>query len=348
MATKTAWRAAFGVLGFIGLLAIGASASLAQDGERDAPPTMKAIRYHERGDVDVLKLEDVPRPEPAAGELLVRVHAAGVNPVDWKIRAGKFPVGGLPAIPGLDVAGVVETVGEGVEAFAVGDAVYSYLPLGKGGAYAEFAAIPADTTAKAPEKIDLVHAAAVPLAALTAWQALFDHAELKQGQTVLIHGGSGGVGHFAVQLAKEAGATVIATASARNHEFLKKLGADRVIDYRTQRFEELVSDVDVVFDLIGGDTQERSFGVLKKGGFLVSIVGAPSTKKLEEHGVRGVGFLVKPDGGQLDELTKRIDAGKLVPEVSLVLPLADAARAHEQSETGHTRGKIVLRVVDDE
>lgn len=312
-----------------------------------APPaTMQAVRIHAFGGPETLALENVPTPQPGKGQVLVKVHAAGVNPVDWKIREGRFrdPSLALPMTLGFDVAGVVESVGEGVERLRAGDKVYAYLSLKRGGGYAEYVTIDESEAALMPYTLDDVEAAGVPLAALTAWQALFDQAELKSGQTVLIHGAAGGVGTFAVQLAKAKGATVIGTASEKNHAYLKELGADRVIDYNTERFEEVVSDVDVVLDSIGGDTQARSFGVLKPGGVLVSIVGPVSPQKAAEHGVRGKSMLVQPSAAQLAEIGSLIDQGKVKPVVSHVMPLADAAKAHEQSQSGHTRGKIVLRV----
>lgn len=314
---------------------------------QQATPTMKAIRYHEYGKRDVLRYEDAPRPVAGAGEVLVRVHAAGVNPVDWKVREGRMKAQkpSTPQIPGYDISGVVESVGAGVEKFKVGDQVFAYLSLKRGGAYAEYAVAAESELALKPAKLDFASAAAIPLAALTAQQALFDHGQLASGQTVLIHGAAGGVGHFAVQLAKARGATVIATASAANHEFLKRLGADVVIDYKSERFEERAKDVDVVLDTVGGDTLQRSYSVLKKGGVVVSIVAQPDQAKLTELGLRGARFLVAPDGAQLAELAKLADEGKLVPEVSTALPLEEAAKAHELSEGGHTRGKIVLRVV---
>jgi NADPH:quinone reductase-like Zn-dependent oxidoreductase len=246
---------------------------------------------------------------------------------------------------GFDVSGVVESVGKGVERFKVGDLVFSYLPISSGGAYAEYVVAPETAVAAKPKSIDHVHAAAVPLAALTAWQALFDKAGLKAGQTVLIHAGSGGVGHFAVQLAKAKGAKVIATSSAKNLDFLEELGADQAIDYKTQKFEELVKDVDVVLDPIGGETLARSYQVVKPGGFLVSIVEPPSPEKLEARGIRGAVFLVQPDAKELAEIGALIEAGKVKPVVSETYPLADARKAQESSQTGHARGKIVLVVV---
>jgi NADPH:quinone reductase-like Zn-dependent oxidoreductase len=328
------------------LVAVLALAATAQD----STPTMKAVRFHEFGGPEVLRYEDAPRPTPGEGEVLVRVHAAGVNPVDWKVRQGGLRglAPSLPQIPGFDVAGVVAQVGEGVERLEVGDAVYGYLSLRRGGAYAEYVVAAEGELAAKPEQLSFVEAAAMPLAGLTAWQALFNTAALEAGQTVLVHAGAGGVGHFAVQLAHWRGAKVITTASERNHEFLRGLGADVVIDYRTQRFDQIARDVDVVLDSIGGETQRRSLDVLKPGGFLVSIVGSPDERALEERDLRGAGMLVQPRAAQLDVLAELVADGKLRPEVSLVLPLAEAARAHEQSQTLHARGKIVLEVVKPE
>lgn len=332
------------LVGALTLLVSTSAAVLADAGEPGAP-TMKAVRLHEYGGADRLKYEDAPRPAPGPGEVLVRVSAAGVNPVDWKIRSGmlKIPIP-MPAILGYDVSGVVESAGAEVKGFKAGDEVYSYMSITHGGGYAEYVAIPESQVARKPKSIDHVHAAGVPLAALTAWQAMFDTAGLKPGQTVLIHAGAGGVGHFAVQLAKAKGARVIATASEKNHEFLKGLGADQVIDYRTQKFEELAKDVDVVFDMIGGDTLERSYQVVKPGGFLVSIVQPPAPDKLKERGIRGTIFLVQPSAAQLTEIAALIDAGKVKPHVSETFPLQEAAKAQEKSEAGQTRGKIVLQV----
>jgi NADPH:quinone reductase-like Zn-dependent oxidoreductase len=321
----------------------------AGDAPKDKPvatATMKAVRIHEFGGPEVLKYEDAPKPSAGKGEILVRVSAAGVNPVDWKIRhgRGKDTKPDAPMILGYDVAGVVESVGEGAKMFKPGDEVFAYLSLMHGGGYAEYVAIPEQNAAKKPEKIDAVHAAAVPVAGLTAYQALFDTAALKPGQTVLIHGAAGGVGHFAVQLAKSVGAKVIATGSATSADFLKELGADQVIDYKTQKFEEIVKDVDVVLDTIGGDTLARSYGVVKSGGIIVSIVEKPAADKAKEKGIRAVNILVKPNGSQLSEIAKLIDAGKVKPHVSHTFALEEAAKAHELSEAGHTRGKIVLKV----
>jgi NADPH:quinone reductase-like Zn-dependent oxidoreductase len=313
-----------------------------------SPTTMTAVRVHEPGGREVLKVEQAPRPVPGNGEMLVRVHAAAINPVDWKMRkGGRGRTGGAEGfILGFDISGIVDQVGPGVTKFKAGDAVFAMLGLQRGGGYAEYAVVKEDEAAMKPAKASHVEAAAVPLAALTAWQALFDTAHLDKGQTVLIHAGAGGVGHFAIQLAKWKGAHVIATASKDNLDFLKQLGADEAIDYRNQKFEDVAKDVDVVLDSIGGDTQQRSFSVLKKGGMLVSIVGRPGAQKASDAGVRAAGILVKPNSDELARIAKLIDDGQVKPIVSKTFPLADVAQAHELSETGHARGKIVLVVSD--
>jgi len=309
--------------------------------------TMQAVRLHSFGGPEVLVLEEAPRAQAGVGEVLIRVHAAGVNPLDWKARAGHVKAWlphKLPLIPGWDVSGVVEAVAPGGTAFKVGDAVYGMLDFMRDGAYAEYVAAQTLNLALKPTSIDYTQAAAVPLAALTAWQALFEVAGLQSGQTVLIHGAAGGVGHFAVQFAKWKGARVIVTASAGNENFLRELGADEVIDYRNTKFEKAVQDVNVVLDTIGGDTQQRSWQVLKKGGILVATLGISSPEGARDHGVRGEGILVHPDAAQLTQIAALIDAGKMKPAVASILPLAEAAQAHELSQTGHVRGKIVLRV----
>jgi NADPH:quinone reductase-like Zn-dependent oxidoreductase len=308
---------------------------------------MQAVRFHSYGSPEVLVLEEVPRPQAGPGEVLVRVQGAGVNPLDWKVRAGQVKEWlqhHLPLIPGWDVSGIVEAVGEGVTAFKSGDGVYGMLDFRKDGAYAEYVVAKALDLASRPRSIHRVQAGAVPLAALTAWQSLFEVAGLSSIQSVLIHAAAGGVGHFAIQFAKWKGARVLGTASAENVDFLKELGADEVIDYRANRFEEKVREVDVVFDLIGGDTQRRSWQVLKKGGILVATLGIPSPEAAREHQVRGEGIIVHPDRPQLAKIAALIDGAQVKPVVTAVLPLADAARAHELSQRGHTRGKILLQV----
>jgi NADPH:quinone reductase-like Zn-dependent oxidoreductase len=310
---------------------------------------MKAIVIHEFGGPEVLKYEDAPRPEPKEDEVLIKVVAAGVNPVDASIRAGhmrRFTGDKLPLIPGMDVAGVVEKIGAKISRFKAGDAVYAYLSFQEQGGYAEFAIAKENETALKPKEITYEGAAAVPLAATTAWQALVDTAKIDNGQTVLVHGASGGVGHFAVQIAKARGAKVIAVASAPNQDLLKELGADQMIDYTTTNFEEVVKDVDVVLDAVRGDTLARSYGVVKKGGIIVSITGQPDPAECEKRGIRGASLMAHPDAKVLEELARLIDDKKLKPVVPQVFPLAEVAVAHEQIETRHTRGKIVLKVAD--
>jgi NADPH:quinone reductase-like Zn-dependent oxidoreductase len=242
---------------------------------------------------------------------------------------------------------VVEEVGSGVTTLVKGSEVYAMLGYGRDGAEAEFTLALPDELVPKPRTLDFVQAAAVPLTALTAWQAFFDHASLGAGQTVLIHGAAGGVGVFAVQLARWAGAQVIATASARNRDFLRELGANEIIDYTTTRFEEVVHDVDLVFDLVGGDTLVRSWQVVKPGGVLVSVVSPrPSFAEAKAHGVRPAWFIVEPNREQLIQIGALIDAGRIRPIIDTVLPLSQARQAYEQGARGHTRGKIVLRVVD--
>lgn len=309
--------------------------------------TMKAVAMHAYGGPEVLKYEDAARPDPATGEVLVRVHAAAVNPVDWKVRAGHlrgFLNYSLPLIPGWDLSGVVEATGAGVTDWKQGDAVYARPDLRRNGAYAEYIAVRASELGHKPRSIDHVQASAIPLACLTAWQALFDAGGLKAGQRVLIHAAAGGVGTFAVQLAKWKGAHVVGTASERNHAFLRELGADEVIDYTKTNFEEVVRDVDVVLDTLAGQTRDRSWNVLKKDGILVSILGQPSPDDAAQRGVRAAGVFVEPNQAQLGEIAKLVDSGKLRPIIETVMPLAQAARAHEMNQTLHTRGKIVLQV----
>jgi NADPH:quinone reductase-like Zn-dependent oxidoreductase len=304
---------------------------------------MKAVRIHAYGG------PEVPRPSPRPDEVLIRVHAASVNPVDVAVRQGYMRTmlwHTLPLTLGWDVSGVVEQVGSHVSRFKPGDAVFAYSDLRRGGAYAEYIALPEREVALKPRTLEHVQAAAVPLTALTAWQALVERAQLAPGQTVLIHGGSGGVGTMAIQLAKVRGAKVIATGSAHNLDYLKSLGADEVIDYRATRFEDVVKEVDVVLDPIAGETQARSWQVLKKGGILVSLLDPSAPKQAEAHGVRGAWFLVSPDAEQLTEMARLIDAGQVRVVVSEVLSLKEVRRAQELIQGNHTRGKIVLRVAE--
>ena len=315
-----------------------------------ARPTMKAIAVHEYGGPEVLNYEDVPRPEPKEDQILVRVIAAGVNPVDGLIRSGmfaKYEKAAFPMIPGADIAGVVEKAGSKITKFRMGDPVYAYISLKNGGGYAEYAAATEGEASPKPRSLTYVEAAAVPVVALTAWQALIDTAKLSTGQTVLIHGGSGGVGSFAIQIAKERGAKVIATASTANQDLLKELGADVAIDYTKTKFEDVAKDVDVVLDSIGKDTLARSYGVVKKGGVIVTLVARVDQAELDKHGIRGASLSVKPDSNELAEIGKLIDENQIKAVVSQTFPLADAAKAQEQVATGHTRGKIVLKIADE-
>ena len=312
---------------------------------------MKAVRIHNYGGPEVLQYEDAPRPQPGAGEVLIRVHATSVNPIDWKVRAGymkDFIPHSLPLIPGWDVSGVIEELGPNPAAagrFKKGDEVYSLPDHTCNGAYAEYIVVRESEVALKPKSLPHIRAAAVPLAALAAWQSLFDTAQLQPGQRVLIHAGSGGVGHVAVQLAKWKGAHVLATASTKNQELLRELGADEPIDYTKQKFEDVARDVDVVLDLIGGETQERSWSVLKNGGVLLSLVQSPSVAKAKALGVRAAFVAGHPSGAQLAEIAKLIDSGELKLTIDRILPLSEVRRAHQLSQTGHARGKIVLRVM---
>jgi NADPH:quinone reductase-like Zn-dependent oxidoreductase len=309
---------------------------------------MKAVVAHEYGASEVLKYEDTPRPEPKENELLVRVIACGVNPADPLVISGRMAKEfgtHVPLIPGYDVAGVVEATGAKVTKFKKGDGVYGYALFG--GGWAEYAVLAENEAALKPKNASFTEAAAVPMGALTSWQGLVDAAKLSAGQTVLIHGGSGGVGSFAVQIAKARGAKVIATASTANQELLKQLGADVAIDYTKTKFEEVAKDVDVVFDTVGRDTLSRSYAVVKKGGIVTTIVSRPDQAQLDKYGIRGTSIASHPDGNELAEITKLIEAGKIKSIVSQVLPLSDAVKASEQAETHHTRGKIVLKIAEE-
>jgi NADPH:quinone reductase-like Zn-dependent oxidoreductase len=310
---------------------------------------MNAIRIHNYGGPEVLRYEEAPRPRIKKGEVLLRVHAAGVNPLDRKVRAGELKEiiqHKLPLIPGWDVSGVVEEVGVGVSQFKRGDEVFAMSDPMRDGGYADYIAVREAMVAMKPKSLHHVRAAAVPLSALAAWRSLFDLGHLQSGQRILIHGGSGGVGHFAVQLAKWKGAHVLATASKKNQELLRKLGADEIIDYTSQKFEDVAHKIDIVLDTIGGETQERSWGVLKKGGVLISLVQPPSEGKAKQFGVRGIMCSLRPDGAQLATIAALIDSAKLRPAIDRILPLSEAQRAHELSQNGHVLGKIVLRVKD--
>jgi len=308
---------------------------------------MNAVRIHEYGGPEVLRYEEVSRPKPGPGEVLIRVRAAGVNPLDWKFRNGYVkdlvPLP-LPAIPGWEFSGVVEATGDFVDGLRPGDEVFGNPDFGRGGAYAEYIVVQDSEVTFKPKALDHIHAAAVPMGALTAWQSLFEVAGLCAGQKVLIHGAAGGVGSFAVQLAKWRGAYVIGTASQSNHHFLVELGADQTIDYHAIPFEDKVGGVDVVLDTVGGHTQQRSWKVLKPGGFMVSVVASPSAGEALAHGAQKAFVFVQPNAVALHEIAKLVNSGKIRSFVQTVLPLCHASVAQELSQTHHARGKIVLRV----
>ncbi|MFE0416166.1 NADP-dependent oxidoreductase [Streptomyces tendae] len=310
--------------------------------------TMRAVSQDVLGGPEVLKEVRPERPEPRPNEVLVRVRAAGVNPTDWKHRANGGFLGEPPFVLGWDVSGVVESVGIGVAAFRPGDEVFGMLsyPFGHG-SHAEYVTAPARTFTHKPSGIDHVQAGALPLVSLTAWQALVERADVQPGQRVLIHAAAGGVGHVAVQIAKARGAHVIGTASAGKHEFLRSIGADETVDYRETDFAEVVKDVDVVLDTIGGDTSLRSLRVLRPGGVVVSILPVGSDEFYEEAdrlGVRAVRMLVDADRAGMEEIARLVESGKLRATIAETFPLAEAARAHTVGETGRTTGKLVLVV----
>ncbi len=305
---------------------------------------MKAIRMHRFGGPEVLQPDEIEQPKPQAGEILIRVSAASVNPVDYKMRQGGYPMAkpeDLPIILGRDVAGVVAEAGG--SGFKAGDEVYVHLDWKRGG-YAEFVATSERGVAKKPQSLDMIAAAAVPLAAITAWQGLFTHGGLQAGQRVLIHAASGGVGGFAVQFAKAHGAYVYATASGGGVKLVREYGADEVIDYKNQKFEDVAKNVDLVFDLVGKDTQERSWSLLKDGGCLISTVQEPDSAKKKAKNAKAERYMAEPNAGQLAEIARLIDAGKVKVTVAKVFGLNDAADAHRFLENGHPNGKVVLRV----
>ncbi len=315
---------------------------------------MKAMVIDGFGGADKLHWADLPTPNPAAGEVLIKLTATSVNPVEWKIRegylSGLFPHH-FPLILGWDAAGTVAALGEGVTGFQIGQPVFAYCrkPEVQWGTYAEYVTMTADAVAPAPASIALQAAATIPLVGLTSWQALFDVAGLKAGQSVLIHAGAGGIGSLAIQLAKAKGARVLTTARAVNHDYVKSLGADIAIDYSTEDFAAAVrraepDGVDVVYDAVGGDTQAASWAVLKKGGFLVSITDAPDADKAKALGVRAAFHFVSPNGAQLRDIAALIDQGAVKAPVFKTMPLDQAAQAHAESESHRVQGKIVLTI----
>jgi NADPH:quinone reductase-like Zn-dependent oxidoreductase len=308
--------------------------------------TMRVVHIHHFGGPDVLQLEQAPRPAPQAGEVLLRVRAAGVNPIDWKIRQGLMkdvrPVT-FPYTPGIEVAGVVEAVGPGVTALGIGQPVLGSTACG---AYAEYVTASVEDLARKPETLSFVEAASSPVGVTTAWRALFDHGGLTSGQRVLIQGAAGGVGAFAVQLARWKGAQVIATASTANLAFVRSLGADTVVDYTTTPVERVVQEVDLVLDAVGGQTLSSSLAALRRGGTLITIAAPPPQEEAQARGVRAMmsrGAASAP----LQTLIQLIDENHLTVTAGKTFPLSDVRQAHEYSQSGHGRGRIVLRVLDD-
>ncbi|MFC4492602.1 NADP-dependent oxidoreductase [Streptomyces ovatisporus] len=317
--------------------------------QNDTPATMRAISQDELGEPAVLKEVELERPEPGLGEVLVRVRAAGLNPTDWKHRQLRIWLGDPPFVLGWDVSGVVEATGLGVTLHHRGDEVFGMLPYPQGaGSHAEYVTAPARALVRKPAGLTHVQAGALPLAALTAWQALVDTAGLREGQRVLIHAAAGGVGHLAVQIAKARGAHVTGTASAGKHEMLRSLGADELIDYRDTDFAEAAGDMDVVLDTIGSaDYRTRSLRALRRGGILVSLIplgGEALAEEAEQHGVRAEVMLVEADHAGMSAVADLAEAGRLNAVVAGTFPLAEAAKAHEMGEQGRTAGKLVLEV----
>jgi NADPH:quinone reductase-like Zn-dependent oxidoreductase len=308
---------------------------------------MKAIRLHARGGPDQLVYEDAPKPSLKNGDALVRVHSCAITwtELTWDpTYTTKDGADRLPTIPGHEFSGVVEAVGPNAVEAKVGDAVYALADFWRDGAAAEYVAVNAADLAPKPRSLNYTQAAAVPLAALTAWQALFDHAGLIAGQEILIHGATGGVGSFAVQLAHWRGAFIVGTTGPESIGLARELGVEKVIDYTASRFEDEVRDADVVLDTVGGETLERSWGVLRRGGVLVTVAGSASAETAERHGVRGMDFIVKPSRAELKEITRLIEAGKLRPIIEATFPLEKAKEAFEHGARGHNHGKIVLQV----
>jgi NADPH:quinone reductase-like Zn-dependent oxidoreductase len=322
--------------------------SIAHDASQDpTPSSMMAWRVHEFGPPETMQFERVPVPDPGPGEVLLKVHAAGVGPWDGWIRAGRSALPQpLPLILGSDLSGEVRAIGPDVADRRVGDQVYGVTNPRFIGAYAEYALASAAMVARKPTSIDYIKAASVPVIAVTAWQGLFDQAQLKAGQTVLIHGAAGNVGAYAVQMARRAGIRIIATAAADDLDYVRELGADTVVDYQTQRFENVTRDADAVLDLVGGETQTRSFQVLRQGGKLISAVSQPDQGLAKSHGVDAIFFLVKVTTGYLTEIARLIDSGELSTQVGTIIPLADAHEAHLMLEGIRPvpKGKIVLAV----
>lgn len=304
---------------------------------------MRAIQVHQYGHADQMMLEDVPQPKVSKGQVLVKVHDAGVNPLDWKIREGYMksviPLS-FPYTMGQDFSGEVVEIGEGVEGYSEGDHVFGFAQ----GSYAEYALATPEGLAHIAPSVDDAAAAAIPTAGLTAWQIVTDIAKVSKNQTILIHGAGGGVGSFAMQFAKRAGARVIAVASKDDFPYLEGLGADQLIDYKSERFEEKVKNVDTIIDVVGGDTLARSYQAVKKNGLIITTVGAADEDKAKEYNVRFVRFVVHSDHDELERLGHMLEEGSVKPRVSKIMSLSEANKADDLSQTGHPHGKIVLRI----
>ncbi len=315
---------------------------------------MKALTIHKFGGVEETRWSELPTPSPESNEVQIKISHVGVNPVDWKICEGylrKIIPHTFPLIPGWDASGTVTAIGDSVSSFKVGDKVHAYCrkPVIQWGTYAEYVCFDAVHVAHVPENLSLAQAAAIPLAALTAWQSLFEIYHLKKGQTILVHAGAGGVGSFAVQFAKHSGAKVYTTASKKNHPYVEKLGADIAIDYKDQDFVQVMKEkepngVDIVYDCVGYDILEKSYSVIKKGGYLLSIVNHPDEEKCAEHEINGEFAFVRPDGAQLEAIDQLIDKGTVIIPSITELPIEQYAKAWEMIKTHHTQGKIVLKV----
>jgi NADPH:quinone reductase-like Zn-dependent oxidoreductase len=309
---------------------------------------MKAVRIHEYGSSDVLRIEDIPIPEITEKEVLIKVHATSVNPVDWKVREGLVRwrnIHTLPLTLGWDVSGVVERAGRKVEKFKTGDEVYSRPSIARNGSYAEYIAVAEDEIAFKPKTLTHEEAASIPLVGLTAWEALVTTANIQAGQKVLIHAAAGGVGSIAVQIARIFGCYVIGTASEKNIGFVRNLGAQEVIDYKSQDFSEMLNDIDVVLDTIGGPTRENSWKVLKEGGMMMSIINPPDEEIARQYKVRTGYIFVKSNGHVLESLAHLIDTGKLKPVVGSIFKLEEIKQAQELSQSGRAKGKIVIKII---
>ena len=308
---------------------------------------MKAVLINKYGGIDELKYEEVPVPNINPDDVLVKIYATSINPVDYKVRQGhdKFGKRSFPAILGWDVSGVIEKIGNEVHDYKAGDEVYGRPDVIRNGTYAEYVAVRAKEISFKPQKLDHLNSAAIPLAGLTAWQGIFTHGKLQAGQKVLIHGASGGVGTFAVQLARWKGAYVIGTSSADNIDFLKELGADEVIDYENEKFEEKLKDIDLVFDTRGGETQKKSLEVLKQGGILVSTVGIQYADDAKAKGIQAIAYMAQSTSADLKQLADLADAGTIKPIITQTLPLTEIKKAHQIIEQGHVKGKIAIEVI---